>query len=107
MTKYVQVAGFRSQLVDKLADVDTDLPIFEQHLTQLRNRLSANGDYTFLKVLDGTNIEYIRVENNDGLLVTRGLEQTNPTTFPVGSCVSWELTPTAVRDIVCQMPCCP
>lgn len=108
MPKYVQFAGFMSNLVDKLADIDTDLPIHEQHLSLLRSRLEENGDYTFLKVLDGTNIEYVRLTNNDGKLsLTRGAELTHPTTFPVGACVKWELTPTAVRDIICQMPCCP
>ena len=108
MAKYVQYAGFVSNLTDKLADVDTDLPVHDQHLSQLRSRLAKNGDYTFLKILDGTSVEYVRLSNNGGKLsLTRGLELTFPTTFPTGSCVKWELTPTAVRDIVCQTPCCP
>lgn len=104
---YEQYAGFISNLVDKLADVDTDLPIHEQHLAMLRSRIT-DGKYTFLKILDGTNVEYVKLSNTGGALaLERGLELTKPTTFPVGSCVKWELTPTAVRDIVCQMPCCP
>lgn len=104
---YEQYVGFISNLTDKLADVDTDLPIHEQHLALLRNRIT-DGKYTFLKILDGTNVEYIKVSNTGGALsVERGLELTTPTTFPVGSCVKWELTPTAVIDIVCQMACCP
>lgn len=104
---YEQYAGFISNLTDKLADIDTDLPIHEQHLALLRSRLNG-GKYTFLKILDGTHIEYVKVINQNGnLYLERGKELTTPTTFPVGSCVKWELTPTAVRDIVCQMPCCP
>lgn len=108
MANYTSCAGFISMLVDKFADIDTDLPVPEQHISYLKSRLDVDGGYTFLKILDGTNIEYIRVTNNRGsLLISRGLEYTTPTTFPVGSCVKWELTPTAIRDIVCQMPCCP
>lgn len=104
---YEHYAGFMSNLTSKLVDIDTDLPIYEQHLSLLRNRLSGD-KYTFLKILDGTNIEYVKVINENGALrLERGMELTTPTTFPVGSCVKWELTPTAIRDIVCQMACCP
>lgn len=104
--KYEHYAGFISNLVDKFADVDTDLPIHDQHLGLLKNRIT-DGKYTFLKIIDGTHIEYIKVANRGGsLFVKRGLETTTPRTFPVGSCVKWELTPTAVRDIICQMECC-
>lgn len=107
MNKYVQYAGFISELTDKLVDVDTDLPIHEQHLAMLRSRLASDGDYTYLKILDGTVTEYVRVSNAGGkLALSRGLELTTPKTFPVGACVKWELTPMAVRDIICQMPCC-
>lgn len=103
---YEQFAGFISNLVEKYADVDTDLPIHEQHIAALRNRIT-DGKYTHLKLFDGTNIEYIKVSNTGGaLVVERGIELTTPKTFPVGSCVKWELTPTAVRDIICQMECC-
>lgn len=104
---YEHYAGFISNLTEKLADVDRDLPIHEEHLGLLKSRLTDN-KYTFLKILDGTHIEYIKVSNHQGSLsVERGLELTEPRTFPVGSCVMWKLTPTAVRDIICQMECCP
>lgn len=105
--KYKQFAGFISNLNDKYADVDTDLPLPEQHIAALKNRLGSDG-YTFLKLYDGTQVEYIEVRSQGGaLFVRRGVELTQSRTFPVGSCVKWELTPTAVRDIVCQMECCP
>ena len=105
--KYEQYAGFISNLTAKLLDADADLPIHEQHLALLRMRL-AGDKYTFLKIMDGTHVEYVKLVNQAGkLLIERGMELTTPTSFPVGSCVKWELTPTAVRDIVCQMPCCP
>lgn len=104
---YEQFAGFMTNLTDKLADVDTDLPIHEQHIAQLKLRIT-DGKYTYLKIQDGTNTEYIKVTNVGGsLTVERGLELTSPASFPVGSCVKWELTPSAIRDIICQMPCCP
>lgn len=104
---YEQYAGFLSNLTDKLADVDTDLPIHEQHIALLKARL-AGGKYTYLKIMDGTSVEYVKVSDQGGkLFLERGLELTTPTTFPIGSCVKWELTPSAIRDIICQMPCCP
>lgn len=104
---YEQHAGFISNLTEKLGDNDHDLPIFEEHLAMLKKRLNKN-KYTFLKLIDGTHVEYIKVSDvNGSLMIERGLELTKPRTFPKGSCVKWELTPTAVRDIVCQMPCCP
>lgn len=104
--KYVQYAGFISNLTDKFADIDKDLPIHEEHIALLRSRV-VDGTYTYLKIFDGTQSEYIKVANQGGYLhVERGLELTKPTTFPNGSCVQWELTPMAVRDIICQMPCC-
>lgn len=105
--KYTHYAGFISKLTDKFADVDTDLPIFEQHLSALKQRL-GDGGYTYLKLLDGTYVEYIKVINqNGGLFVERGQEMTQARTFPIGTCVKWELTPQAVQDIICQMECCP
>lgn len=106
MAKYTQLAGFISNLVAKLGDNDADLPVHEPHIALLRQRLGADG-YTYLRITDGTVIEYVKLSAvNDALRLERGLEDTTPHTFPVGSCVAWEITPSAVRDIVCQMPCC-
>ena len=38
--KYEHYAGFITNLTDKFADVDSDLPIHEQHLAQLKNRIT-------------------------------------------------------------------
>lgn len=104
---YVQIIDFISNLTAKLADTDTDLPIHEQHLALLRQRLGKDG-YTYLQIKDGVFTEIIKVAmNGDKLLVTRGLEVTEAKTFPIGSCVQHVLTASAVRDIVCQMDCCP
>ena len=104
---YVQIVDFISNLTEKFADVDTDLPIHEQHLSKLRERLGMS-NYTFLQIKDGSNVEIIKVSSFGGKLsVTRGLETTVAKTFPKGSCVQHILTSTAVRDIVCQMDCCP
>ena len=102
---YTHYAGFLSNLIEKLGDADTDLPIHEQHLAMLKARVTPS-KYTFLKILDGTEVEYIKVVNEGGhLRIERGFELTGRTTFPSAS--KWELTPTAVRDIICQMECCP
>lgn len=105
--KYQHLAGFMSNLTAKLADIDTDLPIHEQHISVIKKVLNTD-KYTYLKLFDGTKVEYIKALNLGGKVhIERGLELTEPTSFPVGTCVKWELTPMAVRDIVCQMPCCP
>lgn len=104
---YEQFAGFKSELTATYADVDTDLPIHEQHLAALAKRLGKD-KHTYLKLSDGTNIEFIQVlGTKDGITVKRGQEHTEAVTFPRGTCVSWELTQAAVREIVCQMDCCP
>lgn len=104
---YKGVAGFISNLTDKYQDTNTGLPIPDEHKGLLLNRLGDN-NYTYLEIIDGTQIEYIRITNNgNNLIANRGIELTSPKTFPIGSCVKWVLTPMAVRDIICQMDCCP
>ena len=106
--RYVQFAGFNSNTTDKLLDTDLDLPVYEQHLSLLRQRLNADGDYTYLVLNDGTQTEVVQLTNHGGFLkLTRALENTTASSFPTGTCVRWEITPAAVRDIVCQMECCP
>lgn len=103
---YAHMAGFMSTLTDKLADIDTDLPVPAEHLALLRQRI-PDGGYTVLRLFDGTQIEYVKVINNGGALrLERGQELTPAAAFPNGACVRWELTPAVIRDIVCQMPCC-
>jgi hypothetical protein len=106
--RYIQFAGFNSNTTDKLLDTDLDLPVYEQHLALLRKRLAADGDYTYLVLFDGTQTEVVQLTNHGGSLkLTRALEDTPAQSFPTGTCVRWEITPAAVRDIVCQMECCP
>ena len=89
MSKYVQVVDFISNLTEKYTKDDRDLPIFPEHLVALTNKL-GNGGYTYLQLRDGTNIEIVKVFASDGkLLVTRGQENTEATTFPKGSCIEW------------------
>lgn len=105
-TRYNHLAGFITNLTDKLADVDTDLPIPEQHIAFIKSRL-ADGEHTHLRIFDGTQIEYVKLTNTGGnLRLTRGVELSLPRTFPVGSCVKWELVPDDIFNIICQMPCC-
>lgn len=106
--RYVQFVGFNSNTTEKLLDTDLDLPVYEQHLSLLRARLANDGDYTYLVLFDGTQTEAVQITNHGGFLkLTRAVENTTASSFPTGTCVRWELTPAAVRDIVCQMECCP
>lgn len=104
--KYKALTGLITNLTDKFADIDTDLPIPDDKIALILHKL-GEGNYSFLKVIDRTKIEYIYVANKDGKLFTqRGAEASEAQSFPQGSCVKWELTPSAVEAIVCQMECC-
>lgn len=106
MSNYKAVMDFSVNITEKLADIDTDLPIADNHYAKLSRDLG--GGYTFLSICDGVNTEIVKVSANGGkLFIERALENTEAHTFPVGSVVEYTLTPTAVRDIICQMDCCP
>lgn len=105
---YEHFAGFASRLAAPLQDAASSLTLPEADTARLKERLRGD-KYTTLRVSDGTNIEYVRVSGigSDGdLTFERGREGTEARAFPAGSCVSWELAPSDVRDIVCQMECC-
>jgi hypothetical protein len=107
MAKYVQVLDFVSNLTEKYEDTDIDLPVYPEHVAMLKQRLGSDG-YTYLQLRDGYNTEVIKVAIVSGnLIVTRGVELTKAKVFPKGSLINWVMTSSAVRDIVCQMPCCP
>lgn len=105
--QYVGIVDFMSNTIDTLNKDDMDLPIYDADVSKLAKSIGNNG-YTFLQINDGTNIELVKAEYVAGdIVLYRGLEETVPTTFPSGSEVRWIMTPGAVRDIICQMDCCP
>jgi hypothetical protein len=99
--------GFSSNLTVKYTATDDDLPIARQHLDALMAKLQ-DGDHTYLTIHDGNYTEVIRVSGTcSTIVVERGFDGTAPHTFPEGSCVSFEVTPSVVKDLVCETDCCP
>ena len=104
---YTALVSFSVNTTGKLADIDTDLPIADDKLSIMLTNL-PEGAHTYLSVCDGFNTEIIKATNMYGRInVERGQELTEARTFPVGSVIEYIMTPTAIREIVCQMDCCP
>jgi hypothetical protein len=100
------LVGFSSTLQTKYNDTDDDLPIAVQHLDKLMDALKE-GDHTYLVIEDGAYVEVIRVSGTcSTIVIDRGLDGTVARTFPRGSCVSFAMTPSAVKDLVCETDCC-
>lgn len=104
---YVSVIDFSVNTVVKLADIDTDIPVADDKLAILLAKIPA-GSHTYLSVYDGVNTEVVKASNVYGkIFLERGQELTESHTFPIGSVIEHVMTPTAIREIVCQMDCCP
>lgn len=104
---YASVVAFSVNTVVKLADIDTDIPIADDKLAILLSGV-PEGSHTYLRICDGINTEIVKANNVYGkIFLERGQELTAAHTFPIGSVIEHVMTPTAIRDIVCQMDCCP
>lgn len=104
---YSAAVAFSVNTTAKLDAIDTDLPIADDKLALLLLAL-PEGHHTFLSVCDNFSTEIIKATNSYGrIVIERGQELTEAHTFPLGSVVEHVLTPSAIRDIVCQMECCP
>lgn len=97
---------FRTTLNNKFLATDTVLPLTATDAAWLVS-LIPDGDYTFLTLREPTGVEIVKVDNMCAtLVVTRAQDGTTARTFPKSSCVSCEITPTVVKDIVCNYDCC-
>lgn len=104
---YASVVSFSVNTVEKLADIDTDIPIADDKIALLLSGV-PEGSHTYLSICDGVNTEIAKASNVYGKIVfERGQELTSAHTFPVGSVIEHIMTPSAIREIVCQMDCCP
>lgn len=87
---------------------DNYLPLCASAESDLVKLLGEDG-YTYLSILDDTNMEAVKVTNDHGtLVVERGLEGTKAVTHPSGSCVK-SVSPVvlaAVKDLICNYDCC-
>lgn len=97
------LGGYRVLLTGKLPAKNRFLPISAEDTINLLARLENEGDYTYMSLQDGRSIEVIKVQNYCGrLLITRGLEGTRTLSFRCDTCLEHIITPTAVREYVCQ-----
>lgn len=104
---YTAAVSFSVNLTGKLADIDTDLPIADDKLAELLTAIPA-GSFSYMRLCDGFGIEIVKVSNIHGnIRLERGQELTAARTFPSGSVIEHVMTPEAIRNIVCQMECCP
>ncbi len=104
---YAANVAFSVNTVVKLADIDTDIPIADDKIAVLLTSIPA-GSHTYLHIYDGTNTEIVKANNVYGkITLERGQELTQAHTFPIGAVIEHVITPSAIREIVCQMECCP
>lgn len=99
---------FSAYTSDIMQAGDNYLPLCRAAESDLVKLLGEDG-YTFLTILDDTNMEAVKVTNDHGtLVVERGLEGTKAVAHPAGACVK-SVSPAilaAIKDLVCNYDCC-
>ncbi len=102
--KIKDLSNYQQKLTKKLAKTHKSLPLKNEKLLEL---LADDGDFTYLVINDGVNFEKVKAYNSQGeILIERGQGDTQPQTFPQGSCVKFTLTTEYITDLVCSMPDC-
>lgn len=97
-----ELTGYSQVLTDKLDSNSITLPVDNEYLLAA---LPEVGDFTYLTIDDGMNIEVVRAYNDAGeILIQRGYGDSNPTSFPAGSCVSFKINGAWIADFVCSLP---
>lgn len=97
--------GFSGNLTSILEADDTSIPL--STLSQLKERLSQDGDFTTLLIQDTVGYEVVKVLNFRGeLVLERGLSGTTPKRFPTGSCVSFVPSDELFKSFACEADCC-
>ena len=93
-------------LNDTLEADDTYLPLSVTDNAKLLSYLN-NNENSILTLEDNLNKEYIEVTNQCGTVVItkRGIDS-EPTRFPKGSCLKFEVSIPVVKWMVCNYDCC-
>lgn len=100
------IMSFSTTLMGKINKGDTILPISNNDMGLLKS-LVPEGDHTYLVIRDPTGAEIVMATHTcSGILLTRGLDGTSDRAAPRGSCVSFEMTPAVVKDLICSHDCC-
>jgi hypothetical protein len=70
--------------------------------------LIPDGETSLLVLRDNLYVEEIEVQNIDGVITikTRGLDETEARRFPRGTCLSFDVTLSVVKHLVCNYDCC-
>lgn len=98
--------AFTATLSAKLERGDLVLPLSRTDEMALKSYI-PDGEYTYLTIRDTTGTEIVKVEHVcSELVLTRAQDGTLERTFPKGSCVRFEMTPAAVKDLICTYDCC-
>lgn len=95
---YTFLNGFNTSLNQKLNAIDGLLPI-----TNARELAERLGDkHSYLVINDGTGAEIVKATAfGNEVKIERGKDGTIVKTFPSGSCVKWEFTESAFKDLGC------
>lgn len=95
---YTFLNGFSASLSEKLNATDGLLPI--TNARELAEKLGEK--HSYLVINDGTGAEIVKVSAfGNEVKIERGKDGTTAKTFPAGSCVKWEFTESAFKDIGC------
>lgn len=96
---YKFLNGFNASLNQKLNATDGLLPI-----TNARELAERLGDkHSYLVINDGTGAEIVKATAfGNEVKIERGKDGTIAKAFPAGSCVKWEFTEAAFKDLGCS-----
>lgn len=94
--------SFKSTLSAKLMARDELLPL-SANATASMIQLLDECDHTYLSIEDCLCVEVVKLTNKCGILVaTRGVDGSQPRSFPKGACVKPVVTPSTVIDLIQQ-----
>lgn len=105
MQKLVVAMGLRLELSEKLLASDRHLPLNAKNEAKLK-ALLPEGTFTYLILEDCRSYEIVRVDGTcSGLVVTRAQDGTEARTFPCGTCARFDITPEAIKYMICNETC--
>lgn len=97
-----ELTGYSQTLKSRLDAKAVTLPVEGEYLL---DALPEVDDFTYLTIDDGVNIEVVRAYNDAGeILIERGYGDSDPSSFPAGSCVKFKINGDWIRDFVCSLP---
>lgn len=103
-SRFVPITMTNLSLTQTLPRTATQLPV---ELSPTLRDLLAGGAFTYMTISNAVDIEVVKVYLFDGkLLMERGIDGTEPTAFPKGSCVDTRPTWAGISELICTLDCC-